>query len=683
MSVLDLEACPICQERDSLVCQDVDVGDRMLVSYQCLDCDSVLVWLGDDLWLEADRWAYQKIGRPALGYLLHRSITVPELEAMARGEDYPEPLAQPGSHPKGQPAGEWPPVVDVAPGPADAGAGRVTTEPPRRLWPRPVKPDAVPPLVERDFPETPESEIAGGVVQPYTQWLDAEVAEPVVEVEPDLVVLAEDVPHVVPELEPEPEPEPDLAVLAETVPDIVRVPQPEPKPDLAVLAEAVPHVEREPEPEPEPVPLEPVAGEPGLAPRKEPLPVVAAIPVPRAEAEAEVAPESVLEAEAVPATRVDPEAERPWLARVLEPRSRRREAKAVEPELAEEPLTAALVSEREVVTETHLEVERPWLARVLEPRRRRQSAEVVEPEAAAEERAREVEPVYSPVPEQRTMPARERKPRSRRVGAAAGKPARSRGSPFLVISISFVFLCVVCSAATMIGWSLFGGDVEQLVEPRQPAREDAPAVVPTVTDGLQPAPNPAPTEILVVSFQGVTDYVGSSGNYYVVGEVLNTSDQSLRSVEVLASYYDAAGELMGTGSTFVELGIIDGGSIAPFKLEEIDVPSPPASFKLRADYLLTGQSLLQLEVLSERGSLDGEGQHRIAGEVRNPHDFPVKSPEVVVTYYDARHDVVAVETASSELEVLQPGESAAFKVVLAEVPITLHRYRLWTEALRE
>ena len=95
MAVLDLAACPICQARDSLERQTTQLESRTHVTYECLECGTLLVWLGDDMWLEADRWSFQKVGLPERADLLYRSMTVAELRKLT-GEKPPY-TAAPGT----------------------------------------------------------------------------------------------------------------------------------------------------------------------------------------------------------------------------------------------------------------------------------------------------------------------------------------------------------------------------------------------------------------------------------------------------------------------------------------------------------------------------------------------------------------------------------------------------------
>jgi hypothetical protein len=196
-------------------------------------------------------------------------------------------------------------------------------------------------------------------------------------------------------------------------------------------------------------------------------------------------------------------------------------------------------------------------------------------------------------------------------------------------------------------------------------------------------PPPVPTEVAALQFQGVTDHVASSGTYYVVGEVLNTTTSNLWFVEILATFYDGNGQVIGGGSTFTELSIVEAGSSAPFKLATLDPPPDLTTYQLSFDYQSTAESSLSVQVLDFSSFSDEAGGHHIVGDVRNDYGFAVKFPEIIATYYNASHEVIRVEMALSQLNTLQPGEISPFEVVLADPPPELHHYALQTEALRQ
>ena len=105
MSVLDLTRCPICHAPGSLARHTTQLETRAHVTYECLECGTLLAWLGDEMWLEADRWSFQQVGRPERADLLYRSMTVAELRKLA-GDQPPASMPAPigkDSQPKAPP----------------------------------------------------------------------------------------------------------------------------------------------------------------------------------------------------------------------------------------------------------------------------------------------------------------------------------------------------------------------------------------------------------------------------------------------------------------------------------------------------------------------------------------------------------------------------------------------------
>jgi uncharacterized Zn finger protein (UPF0148 family) len=109
MSELSLPRCPICAARDSFLRQSLDRGGQSFEWYECRECGSVLLSIGDD------RWAYQKIGRAGQAHLLKRPMTRAELLALAN---------VPGPAPQAAPAGTPGPA---APPSSQASNGRKTS----------------------------------------------------------------------------------------------------------------------------------------------------------------------------------------------------------------------------------------------------------------------------------------------------------------------------------------------------------------------------------------------------------------------------------------------------------------------------------------------------------------------------------------------------------------------------
>ena len=544
MAVLDLAACPICQARDSLERQTTQLESRTHVTYECLECGTLLVWLGDDMWLEADRWSFQKVGLPERADLLYRSMTVAELRKLT---------------------GEKPPYT-AAPGTET----RRAIPPPTWIEMTPTEEDRFEEALPEEAEEMPPAEVAPAVIEEAQQAAAQQAAAP-----PEVGVGAAVIGAALLSQEAQ-----QAAQQAAAQQAAAQEPQPEAGAEAAVVGAA------------------PLAQEPAAAQE-----TAAQEPQPEVGAEAAVVGAALL---------------------------------AQEPAQQAEPQPAGLQA----------------------PSRAPVQAETPAPDDA---------PSAGPPPTRSSQQLR-----------------RGRGSPFLVISVGLVLLCLICSAAAMVIYSMvenFPAGVGPTTNP--PASE----VLPTDTPPPSPTPSPMPTEEAPpetaggVEFQGVTDYVSGTGSHYLVGEVLNRTADTLRFIEVLATFYDADGQLVGTGSTFTELSIIEPGSTAPFKLTTLD---PPAlgHYDLRVDYSTTTQPPIRLEIASHSGSAADTGWYHVTGEVRNPHDFTIRFPEIVATYYNATHDVVRVEVDFAKVDPLEPGQSAPFEVVLTDPPADLQHYALQTEAVQ-
>jgi hypothetical protein len=73
MSELRLPVCPICGATASLSRRTLDRQGESWLWYECQECGSVLLSLGDD------QWAYQKVMRDDKAYLLKQPMTASEL----------------------------------------------------------------------------------------------------------------------------------------------------------------------------------------------------------------------------------------------------------------------------------------------------------------------------------------------------------------------------------------------------------------------------------------------------------------------------------------------------------------------------------------------------------------------------------------------------------------------------
>jgi len=284
--------------------------------------------------------------------------------------------------------------------------------------------------------------------------------------------------------------------------------------------------------------------------------------------------------------------------------------------------------------------------------------------------------------------------------AIPSTPPRSKGSPLLWIGVALTLVCFVCAASTVVLSGFMEGglpvampapvgalqptNMPLVVPTTLPTQTPLPTDTPIPTEPPQPTntPSPAPTEALEAELQGVTAYMPAPGSLTIVGEVLNASQQGLRFVEILGTFFDGEGVLIGTGSAYAELKTVEVGGRAPFRLVARGLPESLANYELRVNYVTSDEDPLRAEVMSQRAFRGEEGGYHIVGEVRNPYDYALGPVEVVATYYDAGYQVVRVEKTLAEVSTLEPGQMSPFEIILSNPPADLSHYRLQTEATR-
>lgn len=197
----------------------------------------------------------------------------------------------------------------------------------------------------------------------------------------------------------------------------------------------------------------------------------------------------------------------------------------------------------------------------------------------------------------------------------------------------------------------------------------------TAAATTQPATGPAATNAAVDAappdIQVVTYTLGepeSSGIFYVYGYVENAGASTAQQVQVIASFYDAAGAILGSSESSVPLVITAGGQ-APFTAYVQDVeqsavsetriqtqfePYDPASFE--GAMFLTTFDVPQI-------NWTGSGW---TGEVTNTGTVGAHIVAVYAAALDANGDVIVVSFAYTDLDALAPGAMSPFSIHTAE-----------------
>jgi hypothetical protein len=170
-----------------------------------------------------------------------------------------------------------------------------------------------------------------------------------------------------------------------------------------------------------------------------------------------------------------------------------------------------------------------------------------------------------------------------------------------------------------------------------------------------------------------TAHHDSIGNLIVVGEIRNNLSSNVRSVKIVANFYDAEQNLIGSGESYARVDILRSGQKSPFRFYAKQKDIHPASYKLVTLYRLTSdEPFVELSILSHETGYWYK-YHQITGQVENEGETTAKFVEVVCTYYDAAGKVI--DESSDSLGNIEPGATASFKLRMSR-EIEPHHYEL-------
>ncbi len=217
----------------------------------------------------------------------------------------------------------------------------------------------------------------------------------------------------------------------------------------------------------------------------------------------------------------------------------------------------------------------------------------------------------------------------------------------------------------------------------------APAATPTPRP---PTPTPRPPthtptpQPSGVRLQGVSWYVDSLGNIWVVGLVINGLATPVEFVEVSARFYSASGQLLATDWSFADVTIIPAGGSSPFSVLLLNPPPGIVSVEaLISDYDIASRPpITGLNATVTNVYRDSIGVLHVVGTVRNDSPVTYRFVEVYGAYVNSAGLVVRVDFDFASPSTLAPGQQGTFEMLFLSAPAGMESMNLliWTEADR-
>ena len=182
----------------------------------------------------------------------------------------------------------------------------------------------------------------------------------------------------------------------------------------------------------------------------------------------------------------------------------------------------------------------------------------------------------------------------------------------------------------------------------------------------------APTQPpLPVQVEHAARYQTPVGSVWVLGEVFNSTDQSIENVQVRVSLLDATGQEVDSALPFVALDTIAPGGRAPFSVLFEGPPVDAIDFQayvVRADPAYNYSSrYAALEVSDVQTKQEGT-QYRVSGKVKNTGATNVAGAQAVITLYDDKGRVSGFRQYGLPSDQLGSGASVTFDVLVSPDP---------------
>lgn len=165
----------------------------------------------------------------------------------------------------------------------------------------------------------------------------------------------------------------------------------------------------------------------------------------------------------------------------------------------------------------------------------------------------------------------------------------------------------------------------------------------------------------------------------VVGEAINGGPAPVYGLTVIATFYDAGGNLVGAteGQTFLPQTLPTQAN--PFKLQLLNAPTSVNNYELTLRWQ-------ELSIATyDRATITREEVHQdngveIVGDIRNDHRSDLWNLVVVATFYDESGAVLDVVPGRASVTNLPSGETATFSVQ-SRLPIPFGSYLVQVEGM--
>jgi hypothetical protein len=172
----------------------------------------------------------------------------------------------------------------------------------------------------------------------------------------------------------------------------------------------------------------------------------------------------------------------------------------------------------------------------------------------------------------------------------------------------------------------------------------------------------------IVVHDNHSSYVSTLGTFHVVGEIENSGSESVALVTITGTFYDSNNTEITTDSSLATLETIPPGVKSPFEIAITDQSQAEKvhNYTLAVtNYNPVTKNLTKtLIILSNSSYISFSGFLNINGEIKNNGTSQSTSTRIAATCYDQNGKVVAIKSAFTDPQNLNPEQTAQFNLMV-------------------
>lgn len=180
----------------------------------------------------------------------------------------------------------------------------------------------------------------------------------------------------------------------------------------------------------------------------------------------------------------------------------------------------------------------------------------------------------------------------------------------------------------------------------------------------------APSQLEIVN---LSTWTTLEGVFFVTGEVVNHSTETLAAVPVRVTLLSEAGEVLGDGVDIVMGYALESGGFAPFSIRfgqgqpaeatQYAVTLGGESYVPEVTEIISAPQLIWTDSTQQTA----DGDLFIVGNVQNTGAEAVRLPRAIVTLFDERGRVIGAGFADADDSILPAGETLGFTVLISDM----------------